>query len=424
MSSRPNQNRRKATTPRQARQAQERRPRARAKNRRPPPGGRPARGRGRVQDYQQGAQNRLRRFRQGSALAIAITALILLVWIGDQEVIAQTGEAPETEEVELIPTDPAVSLEQATGTVRDLLLGFYAMLPRILIALVLILLAAGIAKLVRMLLERSLGRWERTHALSALLQIGILLIAIAAALSVLAGDARALLGSIGLVGLALSWALQTPIESFTGWLMNSFRGYYRVGDRIEVGEVFGDVYKIDVLTTTVWEAGGPGKPVAGAQATGAMITFPNWEVLRSNIINYSRDFPYVWDEVTYSVANESDLPYTIAVFERVARELFSQKMSGPAQQYRQLLQRARLAFEIEEDPKAFLSLADAWTDCTVRYLVPARARRRWASDLVLALSEEASKPEHRGRIISAYPRQEVRLRRQWDENRSGPAQVQ
>ena len=32
-----------------------------------------------------------------------------------------------------------------------------------------------------------------------------------------------------------SLPLQTPIESFTGWLLNSFRGYYRVGDRIEVG---------------------------------------------------------------------------------------------------------------------------------------------------------------------------------------------
>jgi small-conductance mechanosensitive channel len=64
-----------------------------------------------------------------------------------------------------------------------------------------------------------------------------------------------------------------------------------VGDRIAVGDVFGDVYRIDVLTTTVWEAGGPGKPVSAAQSTGALITFPNWEVLRSNIINYSRDFP-------------------------------------------------------------------------------------------------------------------------------------
>jgi small conductance mechanosensitive channel len=370
-----------------------------------------------VRNYQQGAQTRLRRFRQGSALAVALTALMLMIWVGEQEVMGQEEAAASgagaEEARELLPSDPAASLEQATGTVRDLVLGFYAMLPRLLIAVILVALAVGVGKAVRAMIQRSLGRWERTHAISALVQIGIFLLATAAALSVLAGDARALLGSIGLVGLALSWALQTPIESFTGWLMNSFRVYYRVGDRIEVGEVFGDVYKIDVLTTTVWEAGGPGKPVAGAQATGAMITFPNWEVLRSNIINYSRDFPYVWDEVTVNVANESDLRYTVEVFEGVARRLFGRKMSEPAREYQELLERARLAFDVDDEPKAFISLADAWTDCTVRYLVPARARRRWASELSIALTEESEKPEHRGKIIAGYPRQELRMIGDW-----------
>ena len=71
--------------------------------------------------------------------------------------------------------------------------------------------------------------------MAALMRIGLFLLAIAAGLSVIAGDATALLGSIGLIGLALSWALQTPIESFTGWVLNAFRDYYRPGDRIEVG---------------------------------------------------------------------------------------------------------------------------------------------------------------------------------------------
>jgi len=374
----------------------------------------PARGR-RVKDFRQGAQSRLRRFRQGSALAVALTALLLMIWLGDQQALADAPDPPlPTDDPLRFPDDPAASLEQATRTVRDLLTGFVGMLPRLLIAIVLILLAIWIGKGLRAILERSLGSWERTHALSALVRIAIFLLGVAAALSVLAGDARALIGSIGLVGLALSWALQTPIESFTGWLMNSFRIYYRVGDRIEVGEVFGDVYKIDVLTTTVWEAGGPGKPVAGAQSTGAMITFPNWEVLRSNIINYSRDFPYVWDEVTISLANESDIAYSVAVFERVAREVFGSQMEEPARDYHELLARARLAFDVEDEPKAFVSFAESWVDCTIRYLVPVRARRRWASELTAALARETAKPEHRGKLIDGYPRQEMRVERGWN----------
>jgi small-conductance mechanosensitive channel len=323
-----------------------------------------------------------------------------------------------TNEVVRAP-DAAASLDEATGTLRELWSSVYGYLPKLAIVAGIFLLAVILGKLLTAAVKQLFSRWEKGVAAATLGRIALYLLALAIALSVLAGDAKALLGSVGLVGLALSWALQTPIESFTGWLLNSFRSYYRVGDRIEVGEVFGDVYKIDVLTTTVWEAGGPGKAVAGAQATGAMITFPNWEVLRSNIVNYSREFPYVWDEVTVTVANESDVVYAIKVFEGVARRLLAERMRGPTQEYQDLLHRARLAFDIPDEPKVFITAADAWINCTVRYLVGVRERRRWSTELLLALTREASAPQHRGKIVPAYPRTEVRLREDWEPQENG-----
>jgi small conductance mechanosensitive channel len=84
--------------------------------------------------------------------------------------------------------------------------------------------------------------------------------------------------------------------------------------RIAVGEVIGDVVRIDVLTTTVFQVGGAdtGRP---GQATGALVTFPNLEVLRSNVVNFTRDFPYVWDELTVPVASGHDLGPTAKVLE-------------------------------------------------------------------------------------------------------------
>lgn len=371
----------------------------------------------RVADLQSGARARLKAFRKSSFLAVALTSLILMVW-GNP---GSSGQTPGSqEEPGLAATnnvartlDAAASLDEATGTLRDLWSSVYSYLPKLAIVAGIFVLAIILGKLVTAAIKRLFSRWEKGVAAATLGRIALYLLATGIALSVLAGDAKALLGSVGLVGLALSWALQTPIESFTGWLLNSFRSYYRVGDRIEVGEVFGDVYKIDILTTTVWEAGGPGKPVAGAQATGAMITFPNWEVLRSNIVNYSRDFPYVWDEVTVTVANESDLPYAIQVFEAVARRLLAERMRGPTQEYQDLLGRARLAFDIPDEPKVFITAADAWTNCTVRYLVGVRERRRWSTELLLALTREAASAQHSGKIIPAYPRTEVKLRENW-----------
>jgi len=398
------------------------------------------------------AQRRLRRFRQASLVAVALAGLLLLIWgvpaeptspagplpvpasppavgveqeastgmpagaraqAGAQQPRGQTGVPPQggQAEADTAAAEAARSVEEATGTIRDLVVAFYGFLPKLLIALVLLAAAAVLARLVRPLLGRLLASWARAEAFSALAAILIWLLALGAALSVLAGDARALIGSVGLFGLALSWALQAPIESFSAWLLNSFRGYYRVGDRIGVGDVFGDVARIDLLTTTVWEAGGPEKPVQGAQPTGALITFPNSELLRTSIINYTRDFPYVWDEVTVQVANESDMSHALRVFAAVARRVLGPAMEQPAADYLELLRAAGLGYDIAAEPQAYLSQAEAWTNVTVRYLVPARERRYWASELLRALSEETAKPEHRGRIVPGYPRRDVAMLR-------------
>ncbi len=351
-------------------------------------------------------------------LAVAITAWLLML-LGAPVAVGQEGAggppAEVAQETELAPepappdVDLGRSAEEAASTVRDLVLSFAGILPQLLVGLCILLLAALVQAVVKPLLRRALGSWTRADALSALVGICIWLVAISAALSVIVGDPRTLLGSVGLIGLALSWALQAPIESFTGWLLNSFRAYYRVGDRIGVGDVFGDVIRIDFLTTTVWEAGGPNKPVQGAQPTGALVTFPNSEVLRANIVNYTRDFAYVWDELDVGVTNDSDLEYVQDVLLRVTREVLGEQMLEPIQRYRALLQRAAVEFDVADGPQVFFSQTDSWTNATIRYLVGARRRRAMASDLLVALSRELSREEHKGRFRSGYPTAHVAL---------------
>ncbi|HSJ31702.1 MAG TPA: mechanosensitive ion channel domain-containing protein [Longimicrobiales bacterium] len=366
------------------------------------------------------AQGRLKKFRQGSMLAVAITGLFLLLWGRPEDAPAQQtpgGTVADTAAVISVPdtaavrdsvldtmrADPGRSVEEATSTVRRFALDFTTLLPKILIALGLLLAAAIIVRLVRAVLRRILGEWEKADAATAIAGILIWLLAIGIALSIIAGDTRTLIGSVGLLGLALSWALQAPIESFAGWLLNSFKGYYRVGDRIAVGEVFGDVYRIDYLNTTVWEAGGPDKPVQGAQPTGALITFPNSEVLRSNIVNYTRGFPYVWDEINIGISNESDLGYAMRTIAAVAREVVGPVMQGPVDTYRAILDQEGLAYDVADEPQVYLAPTESWTDVVVRYLVDARERRKWSSALHLRIGEAIAEPEHRERIRPAYP---------------------
>jgi small-conductance mechanosensitive channel len=373
----------------------------------------------------------LRGFRGATLLAVAVTSFLLVVadpageaqtaggTLPDTVALTQPVSVEESRAAEEAPRgpepEPVAAAEEATNTLREIGASFVDFLPRLLIALLVFLAAAALVRVLRPLLRRALASFERADAYTALIGIAVWLVAMGVAFGVIAGDVRALLGSLGLIGLALSWALQAPIESFTGWLLNSFRGYYRVGDRVAVGEVFGDVYRIDLLTTTVWEYGGPDRPpgsVRAEQPTGRLITFPNNEVLTGTVVNYTRDFPYVWDEITFPLAHEADLRYSMEVVLRAAVEAIGEEMREPARAYGAILRDAGLEPDIPDQPQTFVANADSWTDLTVRYLVGARARRRWKSELTVRLSEEMARPEHRGRIVTGYPRQEeMRVRR-------------
>ncbi len=398
--------------------------------------------------YRTGAQSSLRRFRQASVLAVALTAFLLLL-TGSPEptaaapptvpglvAVQDTGgaDAPSADpaagadanaaqgsgavrpglspggafepDSDSAAANPAKSVQEAGRTIHDLVQGWLALLPKLGIAVGLLVFAWLASRLARPAARRIFGRWERAEGAAAVAGIVIWLTAIVAGVSVVVGDARAVAGSVGLLGLAASWALQAPIESFTGWLLNSFRMYYRVGDRVAVGEVFGDVYRVDLLTTTVWEAGGPDKAVAGAQPTGALVTFPNSEVFRSNVINYTRDFPAVWDEVSVSITNESDLDRAVELTRATSRDVLGEWMETAAADYRVLLKNAGLPYDVSGVPEVYLTPGDSWTNVTVRYLVPARERRGTASRLYQALSRAISAGGEET-VQGAYPRQRV-----------------
>jgi small-conductance mechanosensitive channel len=389
------------------------------------------------------AQGALSGFRRATLLAVAITAFLLMVVDpgGEGEAQAPAGGEPDTlpdtvaviepvavedlraEAEPAAEPEPMAAAEEAAATLAEIAGSFLEFLPRLLIAFLIFAAAGLLVHLLRPLLRRALASFERAEAYAALFAIAIWLLALGTAFGVMAGDVRALLGSLGLIGLALSWALQAPIESFTGWLLNSFRGYYRIGDRVAVGEVFGDVYRIDVLTTTVWEYGGPDRPphpIRAEQPTGRLITFPNNEVLTGTVVNYTRDFPYVWDELAVPVANESELRYAMEVLRRVAAGVVGEHMREPARVYEGILAASRLELAVADEPQVFVSLAESWTDLTIRYLVAARERRRWKSELALRVMEELAREEHRGRILPAYPRRQVRILEEGGSRASPP----
>ena len=193
--------------------------------------------------------------------------------------------------------------------------------------------------------------------------------------------------SIGLLSLILGLAVQTPVTSFLGWIYILARSPYRVGDRIKIGEATGDVIDVSYLDTTLWEFGG-GDLLSTDHPTGRIIKFPNSKILDSTIYNYTWPlFPYIWNEIKFSVAYESDLEFVAETMQRVAAEEVGEHMMKQVRVFREILAQTPVdQLEVREYPAVlFRPNANTWIDAIVRYLVHPKEAGRTKTRLIKKL---------------------------------------
>jgi small-conductance mechanosensitive channel len=173
-----------------------------------------------------------------------------------------------------------------------------------------------------------------------------------------------------LISLILGFALQTPISSFIGWVYILIRRPFRVGDRIQIGDSRGDVIDISYLDTTLWEIGGP--KLSSDHPSGRIIKFPNANVLNNAVCNYSWPlFPYIWDEVKFNIAYESDLQFVADTLQIITGAELGSGMTEKIQVYRSLLAKTPVDhLDVHERPSVFFRVSEnTWLEATVRYLV-------------------------------------------------------
>ena len=176
--------------------------------------------------------------------------------------------------------------------------------------------------------------------------------------------------SLGLISLVLGFALQTPISSFIAWIYILVRVPYRVGDRIEIAGARGDVIDVSYLDTTLWEIGG--RHLSTDHLSGRLIKFPNTNVLNHPVFNYSWPlFPYIWNEIKFNVAYESDLEFVAATMQRIDEEELAESMVEKVKLYRDLLARTPVDhLKVHERPTVLFRVSDnTWLEAILRYLV-------------------------------------------------------
>jgi small-conductance mechanosensitive channel len=247
---------------------------------------------------------------------------------------------------------------------------YLPILRSLLLGAVLIVLTVTIAKSIRVYfisqIENKPARYNLIRVLNLLTFLAIIIIG----LSVLSASWYTALVSLGVLSLILGFALQTPITSLIGWVYLLIRQPYRVGDRIQIGDAKGDVIDVSYLDTTLWEFGGP--YLSTEHPSGRIIKFPNSLVLNETVYNYSWPlFPYIWNEIKFQVAYESDLEFIAQTMQHVVEEELGEQMMQLVPVYRELLMQTPVdELEIRERPVVhFRASENTWLDAIVRYLV-------------------------------------------------------
>ena len=108
---------------------------------------------------------------------------------------------------------------------------------------------------------------------------------------------------LGLLSAGLAIALKDFVTAIAGWLFLLIRKPFDTGDRIEIKDFRGDVIDIRIFKFTLMEIG---RWVDADQSTGRIVHLPNSLVITEAITNYTRGFPYVWNEIKVEVTFESD----------------------------------------------------------------------------------------------------------------------
>jgi len=179
----------------------------------------------------------------------------------------------------------------------------------------------------------------------------------------------------GLVGAGLAFAMQKVVTSFAGYFVILRGKTFNVGDRIKMGGVRGDVISLNFIQTVIMEMGeppaeqeeDPGMWVQSRQYSGRIVTISNSEIFEQPVYNYSRDFPYIWEEMHFPISFKDDRRRAEEIILKAVRD-HTQDIASLAQPELDRLKERFFIEAADTQPKVYLRITDNWVELAVRFL--------------------------------------------------------
>jgi small-conductance mechanosensitive channel len=251
----------------------------------------------------------------------------------------------------------------------------HKLLVTIVVVVAILLLRALVVGAARLLTGKNRNErvmfWTRQGA-----SVVAAVVTVLALLSIWFDDPQRLATGIGLFSAGLAFALQRVVTAFAGYVVIMRGNTFTVGDRITMGGVRGDVIALTFTQTKIMEMGQP-PSVQGAdpamwvrsrQFTGRIVTVTNDKVFDEPVYNYTREFPFIWEEMTIPIPYRADR----ARAEEILTECVAAHVApidAQSQPVRDALEHRYFLSVDDLTPRVYYRLTDNWLELSVRFIV-------------------------------------------------------
>ena len=245
----------------------------------------------------------------------------------------------------------------------------------ILFVVAVLLLRAGLRAAMRRVVrgDNMGGRQVRFWAHQGL-NLAAAVVVVFGLLSIWFDDPTRLATALGLFSAGLAFALQRVITAFAGYVVILRGNTFSVGDRVAMGGVRGDVIALGFIQTTLMEMGvapgsdaGPSVWVKSRQFTGRIVTVSNSKIFDEPVYNYTREFPFIWEEMHVPIRYEDDRAAAERILIEAAKRHAVDPSAIPAETVAKLERRFDLQ-RLDFAPRVFLHLSRDGLELTLRFM--------------------------------------------------------
>ncbi len=251
------------------------------------------------------------------------------------------------------------------------------------------------------ILNRLLLRGDRPQILRARfwvrqgIALGTALLGVLGLMSIWFDNPARLATAFGLFTAGVAFALQQVITAFAGYFVILRGNNFTVGDRITMGGVRGDVIALSFIQTKIMEMGEPVRGddppsswVKSRQFTGRIVSVSNANIFNDPVFNYTKEFPYIWDEITLPVRYQDDRALVDKIMLDAARK-HAVNLDDIEPHIRQTLENQYHLPVGDLAPRTYWRLTDNWLEITVRFIYEPHGTRsikdRMSRDIIAEL---------------------------------------